>query len=276
MGIRDESPSMGTTMNFPGNSHKSNAEVDAGSRFGVKDKPKVAMHGKAEFSEKEILQARLEARRLSTRSQKKWIEAVERGEMVRMGQLLDDGQDINEVCEPQKSTALYVAARTNNLRAAEMLLKRGANPSVLTDDLVSPAWIAISRGFNEMLELLLDPQWSAPLVKVIKEETRQTLAESGAGVQETHYELACMRRYYRCVFLIERALGVVADASKIPAHIYELPAGWAMGFTPAETGQRIDMPMKPFYWKAFTKEACVYDPPEGSKELSHQGDGTFK
>ena len=27
-------------------------------------------------------------------------------------------------------------------------------------------------------------------------------------------------------------------------------------------------------WKAFTKEACVYDPPEGSKELTHQGDGT--
>ena len=36
------------------------------------------------------------------------------------------------------------------------------------------------------------------------------------------------------------------------------------------------MEVKPFYWKAFTKEACVYDPPAGSKELFHQGDGTFR
>ena len=49
-----------------------------------------------------------------------------------------------------------------------------------------------------------------------------------------------------------------------------------MGFEPAEPGQRPDMPMKPFYWKAFTKEACMSEPPEGSKKLTHQGDGTFK
>ena len=48
-----------------------------------------------------------------------------------------------------------------------------------------------------------------------------------------------------------------------------------MGFEPAEPGQRVDMPMKPFYWKAFTKEACVSEPPEGSKKLLHKGDGTF-
>jgi len=222
-----------------------------------------------------VLQARKEAARLSKKSQQKWIDAIERGEMVRVTQLLDDGQDINEVCAPQNSTGLYVAARTNNLRMAELLLKKGADPAVLTDDLVSPAWISISRGFNEMLELLLDPQWSAGLVKIMKEETRVTLQESGAGVQETHYELAVMRRYYRCVYLIEQALGVAADASKIPASIYDLPPGWAMGFQPAERGQRIDMPMKPFYWKAFSKGDCIDDPPEGSKELKHQGDGTF-
>lgn len=261
----------------PSHSHKTAAEVDAGSRYGVKEFPTPGMHNKMHGDNLNgALDARLEARRLSTRSQKKWIEAVERGEMVRIGQLLDDGQDIDEVCEPQKSCALYVASRTNNLRVAELLLKRGANPSVLTDDLVSPAWIAISRGYDQMLELLLDPQWSTPLVKLMKEETRQSLSESHAGVQETHYELACMRRYYRCVFLIEKAFGTKSEDTKIPPVIHELPSGWAMGFCPAESGQRPDMPMKPFYWKAFTKEACVYDPPEGSKELKHQGDGTFK
>ena len=53
------------------------------------------------------------------------------------------------------------------------------------------------------------------------------------------------------------------------------PSGWATGFAPAEPGQRADMPMRPFYWKAFTKEQCVTQPPEGAKELKHNGDGTF-
>ena len=38
--------------------------------------------------------------------------------------LLDGGQDINEVCEPGGSSGLYVASRTNNVRMAEMLLKK--------------------------------------------------------------------------------------------------------------------------------------------------------
>ena len=134
-----------------------------------------------------VLQARVESRRLTSRSKQNWIAAVERGEMVRITQLLDSGQDIDEVCAPQHSTALYVAARTNNLRVAELLLSRGANPSVLTNDLVSPAWIAISRGYDAMLELLLDQRWSASLIDLIKGETRETLRASGAGVQEPHY-----------------------------------------------------------------------------------------
>lgn len=256
-------------------SHKAAAEVDAGSRYGVKSAPPVTMHMGDRKTADEQLQQRAESHRLTTRSQQKWIDAIERGEMVRITQLLDDGQDINEVCAPQQSSALYVASRINNLRVAELLLQRGANPAVLTDDLVSPAWIAISRGYDQMLELLLDPQWSADLVALVKTETRETLRSTGAGVQEPHYELAVMRRYYRCVYLLERALGVGASATKIPPSIHELPPGWAMGLTPAEPGQRPGMPMKMFYWKAFTKEACQETPPEGSKELKHQGDGTF-
>jgi hypothetical protein len=260
-------------MGLPPANYKTAEEVDAGSRYGTKETKAPSMHHKDRFSQDETIKARKEATRLSKKSQQKWIDAIERGEMVRVTQLLDDGQDINEVCAPQMSTGLYVAARTNNLRMAELLLKRGADPAVLTDDLVSPAWISISRGFDQMRELLRDPKWNASLVKVMKEETRVTLQEAGAGVQETHYELAVMRRYYRCVYMLEQALG--KDESKIPPSIYELPPGWAMGFQPAESGQRIDMPMKPFYWKAFSKGACYDDPPEGSKELKHQGDGTF-
>ena len=250
-------------------------DVDEGSRFHV-PKPVPKMHAKC-GDDPAILEARKEARRLSARSQAKWIEAAERNEMVRMQQLLDDGQDINEMCYPGGQPALYIAARTNNLRLAEMLLKRGADPSVLTDDLVSPVWIAVSRGFDQMVELLLEKEWSGKLVEKLKTESSHELSKTpDCGIQHSHYDLAVMRRYWRCVHHIESALGVSSADSKIPAVFYEPPSGWAIGYCAAEAGQRPDMPVRPFYWKAFTKEACRDDPPEGSKKMEHQGQGIFK
>ena len=121
------------------------AQIDAGSRYGPMPAPQKTMH--SQFGDgDEVLKQRKEAQRLSSRSQRKWMEAAEKGEMRRIEQLLEDGQDINEVCDPSKSTALYVAARTDNCRLAELLLKKGADPAVTTNDLVTPAWIAISRG----------------------------------------------------------------------------------------------------------------------------------
>ena len=94
-------------MGLPSHSHKTAAAVDAGSRYGEKVTQQPAMHGAGRWSEDEVLQARKEAARLNKRSSKKWIDAVEKGEMVRVEQILDDGeQDINEVCEPQMSSAL--------------------------------------------------------------------------------------------------------------------------------------------------------------------------
>lgn len=250
-------------------------DIDAGSRFGPMPKIPQPMHG-APIGDA-ALKARLEARRLSARSTQKWMDAAERGEMMRITQLLDDGQDINQVCEPTGSSALYVASRTNNLRLAELLLKRGADPGVLTDDEVSPCWIAISRGFDEMVKLLLDPQWNSKLVEKMSTETTLSLASSEkCGVQQTHYDLAVMRRYWKCTHYVEVALGIPKDKSRIPNVFYEPPSGWAMGLTAAEPGQRPDMPMKPFYWKAFTKEACRDEPPEGSKKLVHKGEGVFE
>jgi len=261
--------------------HATASEVDAGSRYGVKPTPAKPMHnnrteGGMVDGPMNAKEQREEAKRLSKRSQQKFIDAVERGEMVRVAQLLDDGQDIDEVCDPVGSTALYVASRRNNLRMAEMLLKRGAKPEVLTDDKVSPAWIAISRGFDQMVELLLDPKWCGKLVEIIKTETTQSLAEAEAGVQQTHLDLAHMRRYWRCLYLLEAAAEVPKEKSRVPEVYYEPADGWAMGLTPTEPGQRPDMPMKPFYWKAFEKNAkCQDEPPDGSKKMVHTGNGYY-
>lgn len=250
--------------------------LDDGSRFGPKVMPPSSMHSKFAAPD-EILNARKEAARLSERSQRKWMEAAEKGEMKRMEQLLGDGQDINQVCEPSKSSALYVASRTNNLRLAEFLLKKGADPAVMTDDLVSPAWIAISRGFDEMVELLLDPEWNKGLVEYLKTETTETLRMSeNCGVQQTHYDLAVTRRYWRCVHHVEKVIGVDPAKTRIPDVMYEPPAGWAMGLAASEPGQRPDMPMHFFYWKAFTKEKTQVEPPTGSKKMVHAGEGIFK
>ena len=250
-------------------------DVDSGSRYGPAMAPEKVMHNG--FAGDSVMKARLEARRISAKSTQNWMDAAERGEMVRIGQLLDDGQDVNAVCEPSGSSALYVASRTNNLRLAEMLLRRGADPAVLTDDFVSPCWIAISRGFDGMVKLLLDKQWSANLVGLIRNETPETLAANpDCGVQQTHYDLAVTRRYWKCVHYLEEALCIEPSATRIPTVVYEPPKGWAMGLTPVEAGQRPDMPMKFFYWEAFTKKGCFDEPPEGSKKLEHKGSGIFE
>jgi len=259
------------------------SELDKDSQYGVKPPVKLAMHdggtkslGSGDGSSGRVRAAREEARRLNTKLSTKWFDAVERCEMMRVKQIIGDGQqDINEMSQQQGSTAIYIAARRNDLRMAELLLQNGADPAILTDDEVSPAWIAISRGFDEMLELLLKPKWSAGLVKIIQEETTEKLLKSEkCGVQQTHLQLAEMRRYWRCLFLVEDACGV--SPIKIPDVFIIPPDGWAMGLAPSEPGQRPDMPMHWFYWKAFTKGACVTEPPEGSRHLKHVGGGRFE
>ena len=249
--------------------------LDAASRFGPAPTPEKVMHNNSTGDS--VTKARQEHRRLSTKSTQKWMDAAERGEMMRIKQLLEDGQDINQVCQPSGSSALYVASRTNNLRLAEMLLEAGAEPGVLTDDLVSPCWIAISRGFDEMVKLLLEPRWNANLVEQIKSETTESLMQlENCGVQQTHYDLAVTRRFWKCVYHIESAIGVLPSATRIPEVLFEPPSGWAMGLTPAEPGQRPDMPMQFFYWEAFTKNGCREKPPPGSKKLVYKGQGIFE
>ena len=113
----------------------------------------------------------------------------------------------------------------------------------------------------------IDSRWLAWFTSLL---VWNAIVDPIAGAQ-----LAVTRRYWRCVHLLERALGVPAEQSQIPKVIHEPPEGWAMGLAASEPGQRRDMPMHPFYWKAFEKGACQTEPPEGSKRLTHQGDGTF-
>jgi len=212
---------------------------------------------------------RRRARRRSAKSTSTWFQAAERDEQFRMEQLLEAGQEINELDPITQSPALYIASRTNNLEMAEWLIKNGANPAVSTDDLATPAWIAISRGFSEMLEVLLNPEFRADFVAKTKDETAQDVH---AGL--THMAIAKMRRYWRCVYLLEQAYGI--EESVIPESFFEVPEGWAMELVPIESGQSLNHKMKWFYWKAFTKEKCIYDPPEGSTKMTHAGGGRFE
>ena len=91
--------------------------------------------------------SQLRARRDNPRSTNGWAAACERGELVRMQQLLAAGQEINALDEQQQAPALYIAARTNNLELARWLLESGADPAVTTeDDGWTPALICISKG----------------------------------------------------------------------------------------------------------------------------------
>ena len=135
---------------------------------------------------------------------------------------------------------------------------------------------ARNAGFDEIVALLLDPAWNAGLVELMKNESSASLTAAGAGVQQTHYDLAVTRRYWRCVHHVENAMGVPPEKTRIPEVFYEPPEGWAMGLAASEPGQRPDMPMHFFYWKAFTKEKTQIEPPEGSKKMVHKGDGLFE
>jgi hypothetical protein len=209
------------------------------------------------------------ARQRSTKSTSNWFHAAENDERTRMEQLLAAGQDVNELDPVSQSPALYIASRTDNIGLAEWLLKNGANPAVMTDDLASPAWIATSRGFDNMLELLLRPEYSEDFVEKTKDEKPQDVH---AGL--THMDVAKMRRYWRCVHLLETAYGIAETA--VPQSFYEVPEGWAMEQIPVEEGQKEHTEFKYFFWKTFTKDQCVYEPPEGSTKMVHVGRGRYE
>ncbi len=217
-------------------------------------------------------QARKDARRRAVRdnpkSESDWATAAEKGEQRRMEQLLAAGQDINGLDDWQKAPALYIAARTNNLELAEWLLERGADPCVATDDHWTPAYIAISKGLSSMLQLLVRDKYGfgARAPSSLREITL-----------EKHLELAVQRMDWRCVYSLEAILGVGEGSSSIPPSSYKLPDGWAMGHVPKQVPKggfashdEFLASIKPFYWKAFTKEACQDEPPEGSVKLIHK------
>lgn len=112
--------------------------------------------GRGKGGEEERLKAtKIQARQANARSTSDWIDAVGRGEHRRVQQLLEAGQPVNELGKSCGSPAHYVAARRKDGVLLKYLLDNGANPLVTTDDNVSAAWIAISKGYVEMLVILL-------------------------------------------------------------------------------------------------------------------------
>lgn len=105
--------------------------------------------------EERLKQAKVRIRRTNTKSNSEWMDAVERGEHRRVEQLLEAGQAINELGKWNTSPAHYVAARKKDAVLLKYLLDNGADPLVTTDDDVSAGWISISKGYVEMLVILL-------------------------------------------------------------------------------------------------------------------------
>eukprot|EP00316_Scyphosphaera_apsteinii_P009226 CAMPEP_0119316826 /NCGR_PEP_ID=MMETSP1333-20130426/41033_1 /TAXON_ID=418940 /ORGANISM="Scyphosphaera apsteinii, Strain RCC1455" /LENGTH=240 /DNA_ID=CAMNT_0007322583 /DNA_START=60 /DNA_END=782 /DNA_ORIENTATION=+ len=206
-------------------------------------------------------------RRAKKNSTSTWFEAVERHEEVRMMQLYEAGQDLDELDTKTGSTALYIATRNDEPGIVQWLLENGANPAIPTEpDKVSCAWIAISKGCKECVKLLCDPKYK------FVEQVRDLEGDDGA---QSMYKLAVMRRRYEIVHIVEEALGIDPKDSKIPQFIDEPPKGWAMEYVPTEIGP--DAPMKPFFWETFKSKApCQYHPPPGSKHLVHKGKGIFE
>jgi len=121
------------------------------------------------------------------------------------------------------------------------LLDNGANPLITTDDNVSAGWISISKGYVEMLVILL------------------SYYPEGHNVDDL-MEIARSRRDWRCVWELERFKGMSPEDTAVPDKVFELPSGWAMGEVP--TGMGGKGPLKPFYWQTDKKDSCQDDPPK--------------
>lgn len=185
--------------------------------------------------------AKKKVRQTNSKSNSDWMQACERGEHKRVQQLLEAGQPINELGKWTTSPAHYVAARKNDAVLLKFLLDNGADPLVTTDDDVSAAWIAISKGYVEILVILL------------------SYYPKGHDVSDL-MELARRRRDWKCVWELEQFSGVTKSC--IPEAVYELPPGWAMGEVPTGVGGK--GPLKPFYWRKDKKDSCQDDPPPGA------------
>ncbi|KAL1522317.1 hypothetical protein AB1Y20_017309 [Prymnesium parvum] len=195
-------------------------------------------------AEERLKHAKQRARQQNARSTSSFHDACERGEHRRVQQLVEAGQPINTLDRKTTSPAHYIAARNNDAWLLKYLLDHGADPLLTTDDSVSAAWISISKGYVEMLVILL------------------SYYPKGHDVDDL-FEVARSRRDWRCIWELERFSGVRPEDSAVPKTVYELPPGWAMGEVPSGVGGT--GPLKPFYWKINGKGGCQDEPPKEAR-----------
>lgn len=86
------------------------------------------------------------------------IPAVLDGDMGKVRTLLDDTAhvNINWRAGGDGETALIVAAGHNKIAIAKLLLARGADPNIATDENNTPLQAAAYHGFTEMVKLLIE------------------------------------------------------------------------------------------------------------------------
>lgn len=76
-----------------------------------------------------------------------------KGDLVRVGELIDYGADVN-VVSVNGSTALMYASRNNQIKIAEKLILAGANVNAKNDKKSTPLTIAEKQQHYAMIELL--------------------------------------------------------------------------------------------------------------------------
>ena len=82
-------------------------------------------------------------------------EAALVGDLLRLNELLDGGADVNEPNQYRSSALLY-AAKTEQLEAAKLLIKRGAHVLMPNNSKTTALHCAASTGNVAMCQLLVD------------------------------------------------------------------------------------------------------------------------
>src|SRR5688572_28397281 len=83
------------------------------------------------------------------------VDAARRGDRDALRALLQKGANVNEA-EGDGSTALHWASYKDDLQAADLLIKAGANVIVSNDLGATPLWTASQNGSEGMVKRLLD------------------------------------------------------------------------------------------------------------------------
>ena len=106
------------------------------------------------------------------------IDAIKAADKAAIRALLQQRVNVNAP-EPDGTTALHWAARTNDLQTAEMLLRQGANVKAANRFGVTPLHLACTSGNAVMIELLLKSGADPNTVASEGETALMTAARSG-------------------------------------------------------------------------------------------------